>query len=189
MAKDFDAHKSLDQKAFKTLFHNHYRLLFAVAIKMGADREMAKDVIQSLFLKLWEKRAHLNQVEHWPAYLKRALERDLVRAFDKKQRKQNLEEKNILEFETPSYESLLIQKEQNNKRSRDLQQALSKLPIAQKQVLQMRFQEGLSYEEIALSTGKSKQTVYNQIHSAIKRLKKALFLLVLLFKTPFLDFF
>ena len=49
----------------------------------------------------------------------------------------------------------------------------------EKQVLQMRCQQGVSDDEIATNTGKSKQTVYNQIHSAIKRLKDVLLCLVL----------
>ncbi len=146
---------------------------------MGADRELAKDVIQSLFLSIWEKRTRLQEVEHWRAYLKKALERDLIRIFTKNQQRQAIGEVPQKEISSPSYESLLIQQEHGKETVNDLQKALNQLPEQEKQVLQMRFQQGLSYDEIATNTGKSKQTVYNQIHSAIKRLKDVLLCLVL----------
>ncbi|MEM6342259.1 MAG: sigma-70 family RNA polymerase sigma factor [Bacteroidota bacterium] len=173
-------HIDLSKDAFKALFHEHYRFLFAIAIKMGADRELAKDVIQSLFLGLWERRNRLQEVQHWRAYLKKALERDLIRAFTKQQQNQPIEETPLKDTASPSYESLLIQKERGKETVKDLQKALNRLPEQEKQVLKMRFQEGLSYDEIAASTGKSKQTVYNQIHSAIKRLKDVLLCLLLI---------
>lgn len=180
MANKSNEHTPLNKEAFRKLFHEHYRFLFAVAIKMGADRELAKDVIQGLFLGLWEKRNRLKEILHWRAYLKRSLERDLIRAFDKKKQNRPIEEDLILEPESPSYESLLIQKEQAGQSIKELKKALANLPGQEKQVLQMRFQEGLSYDEIAANTGKSKQTVYNQIHSAIKRLKDVLLCLLLI---------
>ncbi|MEL6654746.1 MAG: sigma factor, partial [Bacteroidota bacterium] len=70
----------LSPEEFKSLFHQHYRFLFSVALQLGADRELAKDLIQALFLRLWEKRSAQPAVEHWPAYLKKSLTRDTLRA-------------------------------------------------------------------------------------------------------------
>ena len=74
----------------------------------------------------------------------------------------------------PSYETLLINFQIEKTHKQQLEAAINTLPNQQKEALSLRFKEGLDYEEIAVSTGKSPQTIYNQIHSAIQKLRKAL---------------
>ncbi len=143
-----------------------------MGLKICKDRELIKDVIQSLFLEIWEKRNQLN-VTHWNAYLRKSFYRKLIQAL---QQKKQTHPQSIVEnsLTIPSFEQILqeeeIQKEQNNK----LQNALLQLGEQERKAIDLRFKEGLSYEEIAQSTGKSKQTIYNQIFQAIKKLRKQL---------------
>lgn len=152
-----------------------------MALQLGADRELAKDLIQALFLRLWEKRSAQPAVEHWPAYLKKSLTRDTLRALQagRQTTSQATEATTTDQPQSLSYESLLVEQEQSQARREALQKGLDSLPPKEKAVLGMRFLQGLSYEEIAKIQGTSKQTVYNQIHKAIKRLRELLLLLVL----------
>ena len=52
-----------------------------------------------------------------------------------------------------------------------LQSYLNELPARQKELIFMKFYEGLSYDEIVQQTGLSHRTVYNKIHEALKKLK------------------
>lgn len=145
-----------------------------MGFKMSADRALTKDAIQTLFLELWEKRHQTNEVTHWNAYLRKSLYRKiLVELKKKKSLTQDISDHNY-SFFTPSYEELLIHSQTTQSQKDKLKSALKQLPLEERKVLNLRFFEGLSYEEIAENTGKSKQTVYNQIFSAISKLRKTL---------------
>jgi len=141
---------------------------------MSRDKELTKDAIQTLFLELWEKKSNLGEVKYWNAYLRKSFYRKMLTELKKK----NLLTRNALEENTapstPSYEELLIKFQNTLSQKKELQSALNELPTQEKKVLELRFFEGLSYEEIAENTGKTKRTVYNQIFSAISKLRKNL---------------
>lgn len=151
----------------------HFPSLLTYGFHLSGDRDLTKDMIQSLFLELWEKRPPLHSVTHWNAYLKKSLHRKIVQELKRKNRTiQNLDPTRPILTE-PSYEQLLINFQTEADRKAKVQNALQNLPLIEKEMLEARFKSGRSYEEIAAQTGKSKQTVYNQIYNAIKKLRKA----------------
>lgn len=167
---------NLDEKKLEAIFHSNYASLFVLGFKMSKDRSLTKDLIQSLFMELWEKRTQLKQVEHWNAYLRKSLYRKMIAALQQ-QKKQltflNNPTPNTPLY-TPSYENLLIESQIEITRHHQLQSALQQLPEQERKVLELRFFKDLTYDEIASNTGKSKQTVYNQVFSAISKLRKML---------------
>ena len=52
-----------------------------------------------------------------------------------------------------------------------LRNAVESLPERQRELVQLRFYEHMSYEEIAMKTSLSVRTVYNKLHEAIKKLR------------------
>lgn len=68
-------------------------------------------------------------------------------------------------------EENLIQKDEQDHLSRILLQHINELPSRQKELITLRFYEGLSYDEIVQKTGLTHRTVYNKIHEALKKLK------------------
>ena len=175
-----EKHSIYNEAFFEALFRSNYGLLFSLGFRMSADAALTKDVIQSLFLELWEKRHQINAVMHWKAYLRKSFYRKMLLALKKRQLLPAELPDNILELSTPSYEQLLVNFQIEQSRQHDVQQAMDQLPTKEREMLQLRFKEGLSYEEIAENTGKSKQTVYNQIYTAIKKLKGSLLMIALL---------
>jgi len=61
-----------------------------------------------------------------------------------------------------------------------LKEAFSQLTKKQKEIIELRFFKGCSYDEIATQTHTQKRTIYNQIHTALKILKKSMLLSSLL---------
>ncbi|MEN0002759.1 MAG: sigma-70 family RNA polymerase sigma factor [Bacteroidota bacterium] len=173
------SNKSPYQKEFEQLFEQHFPALFAYGLQLSADRELTKDQIQSLFLDLWEKQLALDAVEHWQAYLRKSLHRRIIKEL--KKRRTATHELAAASPIEPSYEAQLIELQTDHLKKVQVQKAMSALSDTERKVLSARFQLGLSYEEIATQTGKSKQTVYNQIHSAIKKLRKAILFSLFLF--------
>ncbi|MEM1328639.1 MAG: sigma-70 family RNA polymerase sigma factor [Bacteroidota bacterium] len=155
---------------FEALFKAHFAALHRYGWQFSGDRDLAKDAIQTLFLQLWEKQIDLTSVDNWSAYLRTALRRQLLHDLKKRQKDTSIEQP-LIEL---SYEDLLIQSQTNQQRRQQLQAALQQLPLIEKEMLEARFLQGMSYDEIAQLKGKSKQTVYNQIYTAIKKLRKVL---------------
>ena len=158
---------------FEELFLSNYTSLFSLGYRMCKDRDFTKDVIQALFLDLWQKQENIGKVDHWNAYLRKAFYRKMLKELKKE--KANAEISNPLKSSSvPSYEDLLVDLQAKIERQRELHDALEDLPDQQRKMIEARFIIGMSYEEIADTTGKSKQTVYNQIHGAVKKLRKLL---------------
>jgi len=156
---------------FERFFHTHYRALFRVGYQLTADKDWTKDLLQSFFLELWESRFQSQNIQYLEAYLKKAFYRKVIKAI---QQKNNYREKTKLwakDNSTPSYETLLINFQSTQQQKQQLRSALKALPPQQWEAINMRFHQGLDYQEIAQTTGKSTQTIYNQIHQALRKLK------------------
>ncbi|MEM9847568.1 MAG: sigma-70 family RNA polymerase sigma factor [Bacteroidota bacterium] len=162
------------EAGFEQLFKSFYAILFGIGYRMCANAELVKDTIQSFFLYLWEKRFQLQEIENLDAYLKTAFRRKMQDVL-KNQQRQNRQIQSVpIQESTPSYETLLVHLQQVTEQQNKLKKVLADLPEQQKKVLEWRFLEGLSYDEIAEQTGKSRQTIYNQVHAAIKKIRAAL---------------
>jgi len=157
-------------EAFESLYDLVYRELFAYGMMLGYSREAVKDGIQHLFLELWEKRDRLSPVDNIKSYLMTWLRRILNdrRLLDEKLAITNYRSND----NAPSHETVLIQQESIREASTRLIQALESLTPKQRQVIDLRFFQNKSYEQIASETGNSQRTIYNLVYEAIKVLKK-----------------
>src|SRR5947208_1362028 len=61
--------RSGDERAFERLFHAEYAALCAFAERIVGSPQIAEDVVQSMFLKVWSGRAQLPLVRSLRAYL------------------------------------------------------------------------------------------------------------------------
>lgn len=152
-----------------------YDLFFGYLYTQGfifcGDKSLTKDSIQELFLELCEKPHIIGNIENPQAYLLTSLKRKILKT--KKKNKQSNPQISVLDQPKElSYEELLIKSQDDKDLQLNIQKALASLSPTQRKVLKLRFYEGLSYEEIANMTNTSKRTVYNQIHEAIKRIRK-----------------
>lgn len=166
-----------DEQSFDRLFEKHFAPMLIFGLSIRNDKALVKDIIQEVFLDIWDKRKTLPTVQHPRAYLQQILKRKLL----KRLRSDGLQTQGeTLSGSSPSYESLLIQQQEDQERQRQLASALNQLTQKQREMIQLRFFEGLSYEQIADKTDTQKRTVYNQIHRAIKSLKDTLLISLLL---------
>src|SRR5690606_8013230 len=63
----------MDERQFEQLFKQFYNPLYAYAYTTIADDAAAEEVVQTIFLKLWEKRQHLDVHTSWKTYLYKAV--------------------------------------------------------------------------------------------------------------------
>ena len=157
-----------DPAAFAKLY-NHYRNpAVKFCISLLKDEEEAENVVQEVFIKIWDRREQINPELNFNSYLFTCL-RNM--AFDqlKKMEKSYLMKQQYLErMETMYLESC----EEEEKKYQLLQTAIGLLSEKRKQILALTIEDGKSYQEIAELMSISKNTVKNQLVKAKQFLRE-----------------
>ncbi|WP_205510572.1 RNA polymerase sigma factor [Longitalea arenae] len=166
-----------DKEALYELYTRYYHTLLFIGLKHIHDSDLVKDVIQQQFLYLWEKRHTLLEAKNVRSYLIISFLRRLTGDWVKARRTVNLEvawsKKEEEGFES-SWEETLIIKNDNEAMRRNLMALINELPARQRELIMLKFYEGMSYEAITQKTGLTHRTVYNKIHEALYKIKQRL---------------
>ncbi|MES2178869.1 MAG: RNA polymerase sigma-70 factor [Gemmatimonadota bacterium] len=162
-----------DERAFEQLFHREYASLCAFAEQIVGSPQVAEDIVQSVFLKLWSGRQQLPVVASLRAYLfastrNAALDHLKRVAVEKKwaARPEWLDSR--IDNSTPDADAELEAAE----RASTLADAVRRLPERAKLVVTLRWGHGLSHREIAAALGISPKGVEIQITRALRALRK-----------------
>lgn len=177
MKEVWDSIRQGDKRAFLTLYETYYQDLYAYGFKISGQKDLVKDCIQQLFLEIWDNRKNLSEVNFIKSYLLKYFKRKLFREMESDSKQSDLIDSPLL-IEL-SYEELLIRNQKSEDLRFKIHEALEHLTNKQKQVIRMRFFEGLDYDEIAEITSSSNRTVYNQVYEALKLLKKYISIIAL----------
>jgi RNA polymerase sigma factor (sigma-70 family) len=162
-----------NQQALLALYDRHYIGLLNYGIKLTGNRELTRDCITQILLRLWDSRAKLPPVENVRSYLLTCLRREMVGELKGETARTNrniVVQRSLSDAELP-YEEYLIESQTNKVLSEKLTKAFEKLTEREKELLRLRFFEDLDYDEIAAQCSITKRTAYNIIHTAIKTLK------------------
>ena len=160
-----------DEEAFAILFDRYKDKLYGFLVGITRSEDKANDLVQDLFLKVWQNREMLADVENFNAYLysiAKNLAFDNFRRFSK--------ETLILEQLSQSGEAvvdptpadILMQKELAER----IAAAVKKLPPQQQKIYVLRKENGLKHEEIAQLLDLSVSTIKNHMKRALGNLRK-----------------
>ena len=157
-----------DHDAFDILFDRYWQRLFQGARARLNDSDTAKDIVQEIFIRIWQRRATLNINGPLENYLQSAVRLSVISHYRSKKATQvqldgALERINMLE---DSIESLTDYLELE----RTLQLTVELMPEMLKRVYQLR-SENLSVKAIAGELGLADQTVKNYISEVSRRLR------------------
>lgn len=162
-----------DKEMFLSLYRKYYHSLLFIGLKRIKDPNLVKDAIQQQFLYLWEKRQTIREATNVRSYLINSFLRKLAADWIKTEKSTRLEVawSNVTQEPLPSPEENLIANQEQSQ-VRDLLLAnINALPNRQRELIFLKFYEGLTYDEIVQKTGLTHRTVYNKIHEALKKLK------------------
>ncbi len=168
--------KNGDAEMYFLLYRKYYNVLFFIGLKEINDKFLIKDVIHEQFLYLWEKKETVQQAANVRAYLISSFKRRLRENWKLTNRNCNLEIAWISELKECSFspEELLINKDSNLHLQQQISSYLQLLPARQRELIELKFYEGLTYDQIAKKTNLSQRTVYNSIYEALKKLREIL---------------
>jgi RNA polymerase sigma-70 factor (ECF subfamily) len=161
--------KAGDQSAYESLFRACYADLCGFANQFVKDIDAAEDVVQEMFVKLWESRATLSIDRSVNSYLYRAVRNTCLNYLKHQQVKQehllHVERSDSATHEDPLSELELQQR---------IDKILDGLPTECRRVFELSRSEGLKYKEIAEKLSISVKTVENQMGKALKRFRTEL---------------
>ncbi len=161
-----------DETAFERAFRSYYERLCIYARSLLRDHDEAEEVVQSVFLTIWEKREGLEITLSLKSYLFRAVHNHCLNRFKHEAIKRNHQDYSK-HFLTPYHESVtdaILADELSEK----IEQAVAKLPAQCQRAFRMSRFEDLKYQQIADEMGISIKTVENQIGKALGVLRRAL---------------
>lgn len=158
-----------DQQAFSVFFEFYEYRVYKTALYFTGSDEIALDVVQDVFMKIWLKRADLNTIEYLDTWVSTVARNYAINALKQVARRSLLNEESI-HYIPASYEGTKQEVE-----LRDLQrlilEAVNALTPQQKQVFELAKFEHLSREEIAVKLGLSGNTVKVHLLRATKQVR------------------
>lgn len=164
--------KNSDINSFDQLFRLYSSRLFFFAKGFLKNRQDAEEIVQDVFIKVWEHRADLDEFRSIRSFLFTIAHRAMIDGFRKKER-ENLLLKNVkleqAELHDDTQQQLFYD---SAKEQVDL--VVEMMPPKRKLIYKLSREEGLSHQEIAERLNISKNTIENQIAEALKFLRSKL---------------
>ena len=159
-----------NKDALFSMMSFYYNDLFRYGIKFTADKDLTKDVIGQFFLHIWDHRDKFCAADNVKCYLIVSYKRFLIDYLKKISRQLNIPESENSSVEY-SYEEYIIACQDREITKSLLSKIIQTLPPREKQLVQMRFYDQMSLQEISEKTALSIRTVYNKLHEALKRIR------------------
>ena len=158
-----------DHDAFRQLFHLYADRLHAAVYNYTKSQFIAEELVQEVFIRLWNHRSQLREVLDPTAYLYRMVFNHINTYL-----KGTANERRILDkaqsWIAPAQNGPLQQLE-TNEIARIITAAVERLPNQKKIIYRLSREQGLSYQEIAEQLHLSPNTVKNHLVEAMKLLR------------------
>jgi RNA polymerase sigma-70 factor (family 1) len=155
---------------FSDIFRQHEHRLFTLALRLTKSEQTASDIIQEVFLKLWEQREGIYRINNMEAWLYRLTENKIIDFLRKAAADNRLKEKIWVGLQQIMDETELhiAAKEYNQ----IIQKAINELPPQRRLIYQLNKEEGLDYQQIADELQISRHTVKNQLFTAVQSVRR-----------------
>lgn len=158
-----------DKSAFARLYEMYSQRIYTNLIRLLKDEDLAQELLQEVFVRIWDKRETLQVETSFRSYLYRVSE-NLVRDFFRKAAKDKRMMEHLIMAASELYvdnEELYIHKENNIL----LHQAIDTLPPQRRRIFILCKIEGKSYNEVSEITGVSVSTINDHIVKATKAIR------------------
>jgi len=173
--------RSNGQEALVSLYEKLYFCLVNYGIRICGDTDITKDAINDMFLEIWDERQKLPPVTNVKSYLLTWLRRRIFA--DLRQTKKSSEAAGAWSDTTDphelSYEEAIVAVQTSEEIKQKIKRAMAQLTPRQKELVQLRYFDGLSMEEVSKRVGITTKTAYNTLGSALKCLSAELMVAVL----------
>ena len=163
-----------DDKAYACIYKEYVSVMFSYGMYFTSDRELVKDCIQDIFVKLYMNRSRLSRTANIKLYLYIALKNRLFNAFQKdKKLYQNDTVEPVFSVEY-TIEDRIIEDEEQAEKKETMLHLLELLTERQREVIHYRYVEELNITEISEIMKMNYQSVQNLLQRSIKKIQQTL---------------
>jgi RNA polymerase sigma-70 factor (ECF subfamily) len=163
-----------DQEALKELYRLLYKKLVQFAFVLVRSRELSEEVVEDVFIKLWNRRSQILDIQNLKVYLYIATKNTALNYLSKKAIELTTAPFDYLDIDTAevsaSPEQMMITAEMLRK----MQAAVDALPPRCKMIFKLIREDGLRYKEVADILSISVNTIDAQMAIAVKRISAVL---------------
>jgi RNA polymerase sigma-70 factor (ECF subfamily) len=165
-----------DRSAFDSFYDQYSGLLFSIAVKILNDAKEAEDVLQEVFMQIWNKaNAYdplLGKPASWAVTLTRNKAIDRIRASNRRSKllEQATVEANVATDHSPSANEKLHGREN----AQMIRSVVAALPLDQRRAIEMAFFSGLTQDEIAKNLQEPLGTIKARIRRGMLKLREKL---------------
>lgn len=157
-----------DQKAFDEIFNHYYSRVYNLALSFLHSREEAQEVVQVVFIAIWENRHHIEEDKPLSAYIQ-----TIARNTIYNQLKKAVYRQRFIDFSLQHAENTVTEDSYQYKELQEvLENAISELPPRRREIFFLSRNQGLSYKQIATKLSITESTVNTQISKSIEFLRK-----------------
>ncbi len=158
---------------FSSLLREHQGMVFSIALRIAGDRGAAEEIAQDVFMELHAKLRELSTAEHVKHWLRRVATH---RSIDWTRRGNGdaevaMDAATLENLAEATQQTLHIAEPGEPLLNRQLQQLVASLPVMQRSVLMLRYQEDLSPDEIATELAMPVATVKSHLQRTLKLLR------------------
>ena len=168
-----------DSISFQQLYEQYYAALCVYAGQFTRSKEIAEEIVQDVFLKLWEHQGRLTISDSLKSYLYTAVRNQcldhlkhlqVVHKFDEYYSHLLKEAEDLYVFSQESGDAILIASELE----KSVKEAIDSLPEQCRKIFMMSRFDGLKHQVIADNLGVTINTVHRQISIALEKLRVSL---------------
>ncbi|MCG6189375.1 RNA polymerase sigma factor [Maribellus maritimus] len=165
--------KAGHHSAFTLIYNQHVDLLYAYGTKICSDDNLVKDCIQEVFIRLFERRDKIRNLDSIKFYLFKSLKNSLIDSLSSHKKMRAVSEN--IEFEIEySAEKYWIDNEVGNSQKKKIKNALNQLTSKQKEIINLRYNHGLSFAQIAEIVGVNAASAKKQTYRTLGKLRELL---------------
>jgi RNA polymerase sigma-70 factor (family 1) len=163
-----------DQAAFRLVYTSYYRRLFQFALSIVKTRESAEEIVEDVFVRIWQQRDKITVIQHLRVYLYTATKNSSLNYLSRQAKAsitQPFDHIHVgLGESSLTPEQILITAEIQQK----IRKAVEALPPRCKMIFKLVREDGLKYREIAEILNISVNTIDVQMAIAVKRITMAI---------------
>ena|SRR5437868_952049 len=160
-----------EERALGAIYERYSRLVYAVALRIVGDREVAEEVMQDVFQAVWQSAGSFRPGGSFSAWLigitrHRAIDATRTRRYRLRAREEAFDDSRIGLFAGAAEaqtDTILLQQV--------VQAAMAQLPRAQRQTIELAYYGDLTCQEIAVRLGEPVGTVKSRMRLGLLRLR------------------
>ena len=161
-------------EAFSIIYKSYSVSLYVYGLKFTTRQDIIEDCIQDLFINLLKNHKKISRGDNIQFYLLKAFRNNLFRLL-KREKVYQEPSANQYDFQVVfSIEQSIIDKEEENEKSRLLVDSLKSLSSRQKEAIYLRYTKGFEYRQVASIMNMEVESCRNLISRALTKLRKSL---------------